>query len=171
MSSPAGAPTEEKTAVATGVTSGLGRWIALGLAQAGHQLILIARSENRATDLKAWITARVPAASIEIRFADLSSLAETRAVAAAILQDHPRLDLLVNNAGVFCHRRDVTAEGHERTLATNLLSPLALTEALLPALQAAGTARVVLVGSSSSDRARIDPDNPELTRGWSVTRA
>lgn len=173
MSSPAAAETvtEGKTAVATGTTSGLGRWVALGLAQAGYRLILIARSEGRATDLKAWIAAQVPTARIDVRLADLSSLSETRAIAAAILRDHPKLDLLVNNAGVFCHRREVTAEGHERTLATNLLSPLALTEALLPALQAAGTARVVMVGSSSSDRARIDPDNLELTRGWSMTRA
>jgi NAD(P)-dependent dehydrogenase (short-subunit alcohol dehydrogenase family) len=77
----------------------------------------------------------------------------------------------VNNAGVLSPKRQVTAEGHERTLATNLLSPLALSEALLPALQAAAPSRIVMVGSSSSDRARIDPDNLELARGWSMTRA
>jgi NAD(P)-dependent dehydrogenase (short-subunit alcohol dehydrogenase family) len=88
-----------------------------------------------------------------------------------ILRRSPRLDLLVNNAGVLCAKRQVTAEGHERTLATNLLSPLALTEALLPALQAAAPSRIVMVGSSSSDRARIDPDNLELEGGWSMVRA
>jgi NAD(P)-dependent dehydrogenase (short-subunit alcohol dehydrogenase family) len=108
---------------------------------------------------------------VEVRIADLSSIGETRATATMILRRTPKLDLLVNNAGVLCARRQVTAEGHERTLATNLLSPLALTEALLPALTAAAPARVVMVGSSSSDRARIDPDNLELEGGWSMVRA
>jgi NAD(P)-dependent dehydrogenase (short-subunit alcohol dehydrogenase family) len=162
---------ETKTAVVTGATSGIGRWIALGLAKAGFALTLIARDEQRAAATVGWIQARAPAAAVEVRIADLASIAETRAVAATILRDRPKLDLLVNNAGVLCAKRQVTAEGHERTLATNLLSPLALTEALLPALTAAAPSRIVMVGSSSSDKARIDPDNLECARGWSMVRA
>ncbi len=162
---------EGKIAVVTGATSGIGRWIAAGLAQAGYGLILIARDAGRAAATKAWITGRSPAAVVDIRIADLSSLAETRAVAAAILRDTPLLALLVNNAGAFFARREVTAEGHERTLATNLLSPVALTRDLLPALVAASGARIVMIGSSSSDRARIEPDNLELVHGWSPRRA
>jgi NAD(P)-dependent dehydrogenase (short-subunit alcohol dehydrogenase family) len=160
-----------KTAVVTGATSGIGRWIASGLAAAGYALTLIARDEDRAAATVAWLQSRTPGAVVEVRIADLSSLAETRAVAGLILRDRSRLDLLVNNAGVLCAKRQVTAEGHERTLAVNLLSPLALTEALLPALQAAAPSRIVMVGSSTSDRARIDPDNLELVRGWSMVRA
>jgi retinol dehydrogenase-12 len=163
--------TETRTAVLTGATSGIGRWIASGLAQAGYTLTLIARDENRAAAAMAWVKSRTPGAVVDIRIADLSSLDETRATAAMILRGTPRLDLLVNNAGVLCAKRQVTAEGHERTLATNLLSPLALTEALLPALKAAAPSRIVMVGSSSSDRARIDPDNLELEDGWSMVRA
>jgi NAD(P)-dependent dehydrogenase (short-subunit alcohol dehydrogenase family) len=163
--------TETRTAVLTGATSGIGRWIASGLAQAGYTLTLIARDENRAAAAMAWVKSRTPGAVVDIRIADLSSLDETRATAAMILRGTPRLDLLVNNAGVLCAKRQVTAEGHERTLATNLLSPLALTEALLPALKAAAPSRIVMVGSSSSDRARIDPDNLELEGGWSMVRA
>lgn len=163
--------TESRAAVLTGATSGIGRWIADGLAKAGYALTLIARDESRAAATVAWVQSRTPAAMVEVRVADLSSLAETRATATMILRRSPRLDLLVNNAGVLCAKRQVTAEGHERTLATNLLSPLALTEALLPALQAAAPSRIVMVGSSSSDRARIDPDNLELEGGWSMVRA
>ena len=162
---------EPRRAVVTGATSGIGRWIAAGLAASGYGLTLIARDAQRAEAVTTWIRSRVPGAAVETRIADLSSLAATRAVAALILQDHPRLDLLVNNAGVLCAKRQSTAESHERTLATNLLSPLALAEALLPALRAAAPSRIVMVGSSSSDRARIDPDNLELTRGWSMVRA
>jgi NAD(P)-dependent dehydrogenase (short-subunit alcohol dehydrogenase family) len=162
---------EVKTAVLTGATSGIGRWIAAGLARAGYAVTVIARDEDRAAATLAWIRARTPAAMVDVRIADLSSLGETRATATMILRHTPKLDLLVNNAGVLCARRQVTAEGHERTLATNLLSPLALTEALLPALTAAAPSRIVMVGSSSADRARIDPDNLELEGGWSMVRA
>jgi NAD(P)-dependent dehydrogenase (short-subunit alcohol dehydrogenase family) len=164
--------TETKTAVVTGATGGIGRWIALGLARAGYAVTLIARDEGRARAAVEWLRARAPAAPVlDIRIADLSSLAETRATANLILRDTQRLDLLVNNAGTLSPKRQVTAEGHEKTLATNLLSPLALTDALLPALRTAEPSRIVMVGSSSSDKARIDPDNLELTRGWSMVRA
>jgi NAD(P)-dependent dehydrogenase (short-subunit alcohol dehydrogenase family) len=163
--------TDSKTAIVTGATSGIGRWIAAGLARAGYDLTLIARDAARAEAAKTWLMRRAPDASITIRHADLSLLAETRAVAAAILRETPRIDLLVNNAGVLLPRREITAEGRERILATNLLSPIALTEALLPALEAAAPARIVMVGSSSSDRARIDPDNLELSQGWTMVRA
>ena len=162
---------DQKSAVLTGGTSGLGRWVAAGLAKAGYALTLIARDEAKAAAAMAWIRSRTPAAVVEIEIADLSSLAATRAVASTILGRTPRLDLLVNNAGVLSPKRDVTPEGHERTLATNLLSPLALTEALLPVLRAGAPSRIVMVGSSSSDHARIDPDNLELERGWSMVRA
>jgi NAD(P)-dependent dehydrogenase (short-subunit alcohol dehydrogenase family) len=157
--------------VVTGATSGIGRWIARGLAEAGFSLSLIARDRRRAEEARDWITAAVPAAAIDLFLADLSSLAETRAVAESLRASHPKIALLVNNAGLLSPTREVTAEGHERTLATNLLSPLALTEALLPALEAASPARVVMIGSSSSDRAVIDPDNLDLNHGWRMSRA
>ncbi|MCB8883252.1 SDR family NAD(P)-dependent oxidoreductase [Acidisoma cellulosilytica] len=161
--------TTQPHAVVTGATSGIGRWIARGLAQAGYGLTLIARDEMRADKTHRWIAAAVPGAAIDIVRADLSSLKDTRAAAASILSRHPKIDLLVNNAGLLSHDRQVTPEGREKTLATNLLSPLALTEALLPAMVA--PARIVMVGSSSADRARIDPDDLELRQGWRMTRA
>jgi NAD(P)-dependent dehydrogenase (short-subunit alcohol dehydrogenase family) len=158
-------------AVVTGATSGIGRWIARGLAEAGFSLSLIARDETRATETRDWITAAVPGAETDMVLADLSLLAETRAAAAQVGARHPAIALLVNNAGLLSPKRAVTAEGHEKTLATNLLSPLALTQALLPALTAAAPARVVMIGSSSSDRAVIDPDNLDLSHGWRMSRA
>lgn len=170
------APETERTAnqrhaVVTGATSGIGRWIARGLAQAGFSLSLIARDAGRAEAARRWISLAAPGAEIDLTLADLSSLAETRSAGAAIADAHPRISLLVNNAGLIMPRREVTAEGHEKTLATNLLSPLALTAALLPALEAASPARIVMIGSSTSDRATIDPDNLELTHGWGMSRA
>jgi NAD(P)-dependent dehydrogenase (short-subunit alcohol dehydrogenase family) len=160
-----------RTAVVTGATSGIGRWIALGLARAGFRVVLIARDQARADHARNWIMHEAPFASIELVLADLSSMACTRAAAREIAVRHPRLSLLVNNAGVFRARRERTHEGREMVLAVNHLAPFILTRELGQALQAGTPSRIVTVGSSTSDRARIDPANLELDRGWTMVRA
>ncbi len=139
--------------------------------RAGYELVLIGRDPDRLADTVGWIADQATGGPIRTVLADLSSMAQTRRAASEVVELAPSLDLLVNNAGVLSPRRTETAEGHELTLAVNHLSPFVLTEALLPALAAAGRARVVTVGSSSSDRAAIDPDDLELRRGWFMTRA
>ncbi len=161
--------------VVTGATSGIGRWIALGLARAGHTVAAVARDRRRGDDMVAWIGTHAPSARVDLLIADLSSLVATRDVGRLIVARHPAVDVLVNNAGVFCTRREQTAEGHERVIAVNHLAPFVLTRALIPALHAAaqgGTAaRIVNVGSSTSDRARIDPANLESPARWGMVRS
>ena len=132
--------------------------------------MLIGRNEQRLHDASGWIAGRTGTRPLAI-VADLSMLSETRRAAAEIRVLAPALDVLVNNAGLLSPRRTETAEGHELTLAVNHLAPFVLTRSLLPVLQASGRGRVVMTGSSSSDRARIDPDDLELERGWRMTRA
>ncbi len=158
-------------AVVTGGTGGIGRHIALGLAEAGHHVIIVGRDPQRGAAAADWIKSQVPAANPDLRLTDLSSLANTRALAKSLLETYPQISILVNNAGIFNARHDITPEGHEKVLAVNHLSPFVLTNALLPALQAAGRARIVTVGSDTSDTARIDPANLELRRGWNFVRA
>jgi NAD(P)-dependent dehydrogenase (short-subunit alcohol dehydrogenase family) len=164
--------TTRRDAVITGATGGIGRWIALGLAEAGFRLFVIGRNPDALAAMRGWIGSRLPDASVETVVADLSLLSETRAAAAAVLSRADELALLVNNAGTLSPRRTITAEGHERTLAVNHLAPFVLTRSLLPALsRASAGARIVDVGSSTSDRARIDPDDLELVRHWGMVRA
>ncbi len=157
--------------VVTGATSGIGKWIALGLARAGHRVVLVARDRTRAEAAAGWIEALAPAAAIEIELADLSSLASTKAAAAAIATRHPTIDVLVNNAGVFCPRRELTGEGLELVIAVNHLAPFVLTAGVLPALRASGAARIVNIGSSTADHAGIDPDDLQGERSWGMVRA
>jgi NAD(P)-dependent dehydrogenase (short-subunit alcohol dehydrogenase family) len=157
--------------VVTGATGGIGRWIALGLARAHYRVILIGRDPARAEAAQAWIAAQVLQANTELLIADLSLLASTRDVGERIASKYPKIALLINNAGIFEARRTVTCEGHERVLATNHLSPFVLTEMLLPALQAGEPARIVNIGSSTSDSASIDPARLALGAGWSMRRA
>ncbi len=162
-----------RCAVVTGASGGIGRWIALGLADAGFRLLLIGRDPSRLSATREWIDGRIPgsAGRIEPIQADLSLLCDTRAAAALVLSRTDGIGVLVNNAGTLSPHRVVTREGHERTLAVNHLAPFVLTRALLPALRRDPAARIVDVGSSTSDRARIDPDDLELVRHWRMTRA
>ncbi len=161
--------------VVTGATGGIGRWIALGLARAGHTVVLMGRDRGRGDAALAFVMAGMPSARAELMIADLSSVAATRHAAMMIDARYPEIDVLVNNAGTFRTRRELTEEGHERVVATNHLAPFVLTRALVPALRAAaaraGSARIVNVGSSTSDRASIDPDDLEGSRRWGMVRA
>ena len=159
----------------TGATGGIGRWIALGLAKAGHVVVIVARDRQRGNAALDWIAAQVASARVELLTADLSSLVATRHAATQIVERFPAIDVLVNNAGVFRIRREETAEGHEYVIAVNHLSPFLLVRALLPSLCAAakqGTgARIVNIGSSTSDHARIDPSDLEGKRRWGMVHS
>jgi retinol dehydrogenase-14 len=157
--------------VVTGATSGIGRWIALGLARAGYHVVLVCRDRQRSIAVADWIAREVPGCSTETKLADLSSLRATHDLGQQIAAAHPRLSLLVNNAGILTAQRQLSAEGRELVLTVNHLAPFVLTDALEGALRAGSPARIVNVGSSTSDRAWIDPDNLELAHHWRMVRA
>ena len=161
---------EPRIAIVTGATGGIGRWIALRLAQAGHRVVLVGRDRTRGEAAQAWVSGQ-SGTMPELMLADLSCLAATRALGQGIAARHPRISLLVNNAGVFRARRERTAEGRDMVLAVNHLSPFVLTRELEGALRAGAPSRIVTVGSSTSDRARIDPQDLELERRWGMVRA
>ena len=163
--------TDQRVVVVTGATGGIGRWIALGLARAGHHVALVCRDAARGDAVAAWIAQHAPRSSTELRLADLGSLCATHRLGQEIAATHPQLALLVNNAGMFSAQRQLTLEGHELVLAVNHLAPFILTDALEGALRAGAPSRIINVGSSTSDRARIDPEDLELTRRWGMLRA
>lgn len=160
---------EAPVSVVTGASGGIGKYIALGLAQAGHHVVLVGRDAARVTAAQSWIAQQVPDAGTEAAIADLSLLGETRALTQDLRARHPAIAVLVNNAGIFSARQVNTAEGFDQVLATNHLSPFVFTQALLPALGPGS--RIVNVGSSTSDRARIDPAHLVLGRRWTMQRA
>jgi NAD(P)-dependent dehydrogenase (short-subunit alcohol dehydrogenase family) len=139
-----------KLAVVTGASSGIGKEIALGLAAQGAALVLACRDLAKAQGARAEILRAWPQASVELRQVDLASLASVRAFAKAFLSSHPRLEILVNNAGGWTSRAETSPEGIELTWATNVLGPQLLTQLLLPALKAAGKARIVNVASTAA---------------------
>ncbi|MDG4818299.1 oxidoreductase [Micromonospora sp. WMMD956] len=141
-----------RVAVVTGANSGLGLVTATELARHGARVVLAVRDTAAGRE-----AARRIGGETEVRELDLASLASVRAFAAKLVADHPRLDLLVNNAGaVLLGPRRTSADGFELHLATNLLGHFALTGLLLDSLAAARQARVVSLSSLTHRTARLD---------------
>jgi NAD(P)-dependent dehydrogenase (short-subunit alcohol dehydrogenase family) len=152
---------EGEIVLVTGATSGLGRFTAEALARQGGVVTIVGRDAERTERARAEIEAAAGAA-VETELADLSSLAETAALAARFAERHERLDALVLNAGVLTHDYTRTAEGNELTFATHVLSQFLLITRVRPLLEAAGSARVVTVSSGGGyteplDVAALDP--------------
>jgi NAD(P)-dependent dehydrogenase (short-subunit alcohol dehydrogenase family)/carbon monoxide dehydrogenase subunit G len=138
---------QERTAVITGATSGLGRVTAEHLAKLGARVILVGRDAEKAVQTQQAIVAATGNDQISVELADLSVLHQVDQLAQRLLDQEPHLHILINNAGVLLNERTVTAEGLEATLATNLLAPFLLTNRLLPRLQASAAARIINVSS------------------------
>lgn len=155
-----------KLAVVTGATAGIGLYTALGLAEQGADLVITGRDPKRLADAATWIEGRVPAAAIETEQGDYASLRQVRAMAERILARHPKIAILVNNAGLVMPKRAMTEDGFEATLQINHLAPFLLTDILLPALRAAAPARIVTVSSRASSFGRVAFDDLNLAKGW-----
>ncbi|AEE46532.1 oxidoreductase [Cellulomonas fimi] len=149
-----------RVAVVTGANGGLGRATARVLGAHGAHVVLAARDVSRADAARDAILAEHPGASLATVRLDLASLASVRDAAAGILADHPRVDLLVNNAGVMATPFRTTEDGFELQLGVNHLGHWALTALLVPALLRAPAARVVSVTSTAHHGgAVLDPDD------------
>ncbi len=138
-----------KTMLVTGASDGIGRQVALELARQGHRLLLHGRSQERGEQTLETLKQESGNTSLSLYLADYTSLEQVRTMANAIIQDHPRLDVLINNAGSFFHEYLPAGEGIEMTMLVNHFAPLLLTKRLLPLLKASAPSRIVNVASSA----------------------
>jgi NAD(P)-dependent dehydrogenase (short-subunit alcohol dehydrogenase family) len=160
-----------RTVLVTGGTGGIGKATAIGLATMGARVGITGRDLARAEQAAADIRAASGNPAVDVFAADMSSQAEVRRLAAAVLDAYPRLDVLVNNVGGFWAHRQPTADGLERTFALNHLAPFLLTNLLLGRLMASAPARVVTVSSGEQARGRIEFDDLQGARDYSGQRA
>jgi NAD(P)-dependent dehydrogenase (short-subunit alcohol dehydrogenase family) len=160
-----------KVVLITGGTGGIGKATAIGLATLGARVGITGRDRARAEQAVADIRAASGNQALDAFAADLTSQAEVRRLAAAVLDAYPRLNVLVNNVGGFWAHRHTTVDGLERTFALNHLAPFLLTNLLLDRLKASAPTRVVTVSSHVQAEGRIDFDDLQGARRFSAQRA
>lgn len=156
-----------RIALVTGGTSGMGYEDALALARAGAEVIIAARNPERGAEAIARIKTAVPDAKVQFEQVDLADLSSVRALAKALNQRLPRLDVLINNAAIMSPPERVTsADGLELQLATNYLGHFALTGMLVPLLRESQDARVVSVSSIAAARGVINFEDLQSSQAY-----
>ena len=162
---------QNQIVLVTGATSGIGKVTATALAAMGAHVVVLARNAEKARATQQEIRAAAGHDRVDVLLADLADQAQVRRAAAEFRARYPRLDVLINNAGlIFGAERQLSADGYELGLATNHLGPFLLTALLLDKLQASPAARVVNVASMAHLFARPDLADMQSARRYSAAR-
>ncbi|HYQ44577.1 MAG TPA: SDR family NAD(P)-dependent oxidoreductase [Polyangiaceae bacterium] len=154
----------DSVVLVTGATDGIGKETALELARLGARVIIHGRNEARVAaahqELQSVSDTPPPAPVI----ADFASLSEVRTLALELSRRGLPIDTLINNAGVYMKRRELSAEGIELTLAVNHFAHVLLTHLLLESAVGRSLTRIINLSSIAHSRAHIDLDDIENTR-------
>jgi retinol dehydrogenase-12 len=152
----------------TGATRGIGRAAAIELARQGAEVALVGREPERVAAVAQEARAAARGATpVHEHVADLTLMADARALAAEARERYGRIDVLANNAGALFASRQVTSEGLERTFALNHLAPFLLTDLLRDRLEGG---RVVTTASDAHTSGRLDLDDLQSERSYAAMR-
>ena len=157
--------------VFTGGTDGMGNLAVRRLAQMNASLFIVGRNPDKTEKTVEGLNQAAGMSRAVGVECDLGSLDSVRACAAALLEQCPRIDVLVNCAGVIVWERILSPDGYEMTWAVNYLGPHLLTQLLLGRLKESAPARIVNLSSSAASSGRIHFDDLQLERGWGALRA
>jgi len=160
-----------KIVLITGSTDGIGKQTALDLARLGAKVIIHGRDPQRVKTAREEIIKRSGNNQVDALLADFSELSQVKRMAGEILARYLRLDVLVNNAGVFLLDRKVTADGLEMNFQVNYLSPFLLTNLLLPLVKTSAPARIVSVSSALHAKAILDFENLQGEKNYNGIQA
>lgn len=160
-----------KVCLITGATNGIGLAAARELARLGAVVWVHGRDPERGRRATEQIVRESGNRDVRFVQADFAILEDVRRLAAQVEAGSPRLDVLINNAGVICPERNTTGEGYEMTFAVNHLAPFLLTRLLRGKLERCAPARIVIVASEAHRRSELDFDDLMMTRGYSLFRA
>ena len=167
-------PVSEQVILVTGATDGIGRLTAGRLSQMGARVLLHGRDADKCRRVKSEIEKQTDNVSLACVTADFSSLTEVRRLATEIRQSHDRLDVLINNAGIFPAASEtdpppVGEQGYAHCMTVNYLAPFLLTHLLLPCLRGAAAARIVNVASAAQEA--IDFDDLMMENDYGAMQA
>jgi retinol dehydrogenase 12 len=159
---------EKPICLISGATEGIGRVTAIELAARGFTVVLAARDAKRAAAVVKEIEAATGCRDVDTITVDLRSLAEVRALSETFHRRYPRLDVLINNAGIFGEKRQITADGFEATYQVNYLSQFYLAHLMLDALKRADQGRIINLSSSVYANGQFDSGNLQGEKRFST---
>ena len=160
-----------KTVIITGANTGIGLETAVDLAKRNARVVLACRSVERGETAAVEVKERSGNDNVVFIQLDLASLDSVRKFAAKILEEEPRIDILINNAGVFNPTYRKSADGFELTFAVNHLGHFLLTNLLLDRIKEAPSARIVNVSSGAYKNGLIDFDDLNPEQSYSSMKA
>lgn len=143
-----------KTILITGSTDGIGLETAKVLVGSGHKVLIHGRSNAKLANTETTLSRISGAKAIETYRADLSQVSEVEVLATAVAEKHSKLDVLINNAGVFKTPNPLTQDGFDLRFIVNTVAPYLLTKRLLPLLSTDG--RVINLSSAAQSPVNLD---------------
>ena len=155
-----------KTCLVTGANQGIGKETAVALAQMGAEVIITARHREKGEAALADIRQRSGNSRVDLMLADFASFDSIRQFASAFQSAHPRLHVLVNNAGAYNATRTLTRDGFETTFGVNHLGYFLVTKLLLDTIKASAPARIVSVSSGAHARGKMNFDDLQGERSY-----
>jgi NAD(P)-dependent dehydrogenase (short-subunit alcohol dehydrogenase family) len=161
---------KDKIVLITGGNAGIGKATATGLAKLGARVVIACRSRERGEAAVNDIKKESGNPNVELLLVDLASQGSVRRAAHEFKERFKRLDVLINNAGVFLPKRELTEDGIEKTFATNYLGHFLLTHLLLDTLKQSAPSRIVNVASKHGG-IKINFDDLMLEKKYSIMKA
>jgi retinol dehydrogenase-14 len=161
----------DKICLVTGANSGIGKETALALAKMNARVVMVCRDRARGEAALQEIKQQSGNTSLELMLCDLSSQKSTRQFADDFKATHDRLDVLVNNAGVYLRKRTLTTDGIEATFAINHLAYFLLTNLLLDILKRSAPSRIINVASDAHAYGQVDFENLQGEKKYGGARA
>jgi retinol dehydrogenase-14 len=160
-----------RTYLITGANSGIGKEAARGLAAKGAAVIMVCRDRSRGEAARSEIRRLTNNDRVELLIGDLSDQRQIRRLAAEVKERFSELHVLINNAGIWNDKREITADGYETTWALNHLAYFLLTKELIDLLKASAPARIINVSSDYHKLGHIDFADTQLSQGYSGGKA
>lgn len=161
----------KKTCVITGATSGIGNGIAKGLAARNFEVVLIGRDEGKGRTVVDHLKKETNNTSMVYYNVDLCSQKQVRQLGERIRGNHPEIDVLINNAGVWTSRCELTEDNIEKQFAVNHLAYFLLTHLLYPNIAKTGDGRIINIGSDSHRYGKMNFDDLNLRRSYHGLKA
>jgi NAD(P)-dependent dehydrogenase (short-subunit alcohol dehydrogenase family) len=155
-----------KIVLITGADGGIGRETTKAIAKKGATIVMACIDLTEAQPVYEAIKKESGNTNIEMMQLNLASLSAVREFVSHYSQKYQRLDVLINNAGIYCTNREETQDGFEKTIGTNYLGPFLFTNLLLPVLTRVPEGRIINVASNAYFQGKIDLNDLHLKKKY-----